>query len=797
MSKTDYNIWEANAPSGYTTRDPEPRQSNSSGIDIDIRRILSIWPFILLFGLLGYAVGSIYLRYTNTIYSVSTSVSLEESQEVSIGQALFGNTRDPFNDKVAYFRSPNLAAKLVDTLGLEFNAEAQGRFRNKNFYKIIRWKVYANPGEATPNLSFSLTPKGNGFHYVSGKNEGDALWGFPFFIRDQKVLVEKLHDFSSQSPIYCYSTNRMEAAFNLSKGLEITTTKESNIITIKYSDVSSDRAIDILQGLIDMYNRTSEIDKSQGFSQAIQFIETRMSPLRRELDSIESSLASFKASRGITGTSVAGEMYLQKMQEYDKELTQINILESTINAVENFIRNPQLKDADLAFVGVDNPGLQNMLMQYQQMRQQRDKLALTAQETNPTLILMDKNISDLRSNMEKQLANYKSNLRIAQNTYQQKIGSANEMIRSVPIAEKELMDKTRFQNIKEQLYLTLLQKREEAAIAKASVTVNTKVLSPPVKLNSVAKPSRLNVFVIAILLGMVLPIIFAIIKELLNRKIISKNQLQSMTTIPVLSEIEQAEDITNFPFVIGGNSRSMFGEQIRSLRTSINFYLTPETRTNYVIITSSVSGEGKSFISMNLAKSYSMQGKRVALLEFDLRRPKILKALKLKNENKVGLTSLLMGKHQPAEILISVASQPDEVLDLFPSGSIPPNPQELISSSRMEGLKQYLDAHYDMVVVDTPPFGIVADAQILGAWAHTTLIITRFQQTVRDQVYEINEWNERKLFKSMAIVFNGVKKSGYYGYKYGYYYYKRKYGYNYYSNQKPEEGGAETPGDKS
>lgn len=792
MSKSDYNIWEGNTPSGYTTRDPEPQRTTTSGIDIDFRRILSIWPFILLFGLLGYAVGSIFLRYTNTIYSVSTSVSLEETQEVSIGQVFFGNARDPFNDKVAYFRSPSLAARLVDTLGLEFNAEAQGRFRNKNFYKIIRWRAFTQPGESTPNLNFSLTPKGNGFHYVSGKTEGDAFWDFPFFIREHKVLVEKLQDFTSQSPIYCYSTNRMEAAFNLSKGLEVTTTKESNIITIKYSDVSSDRAIDILQGLVNIYNRTSEKDKSQGFSQAIDFIEARMAPLRRELDSIENSLASFKASRGITGTSVAGEMYMQKMQEYDKELTQINILESTINAVESFIRNPQLKDADLAFVGVDNPGLQSMLMQYQQMRQQREKLALTAQETNPTLILMDKNISDLRGNMEKQLSNYKSNLRIAQNTYQQKIGNANEMIRNVPIAEKELMDKTRFQNIKEQLYLTLLQKREEAAIAKASVTVNTKVLSPPIKLNSVAKPSRLNVFVIAILLGMVLPIIFAIVKELLNRKIISKSQLQSMTAIPVLSEIEQAEDITNFPFVIDGNSRSMFGEQIRSLRTSINFYLSPENKTNYIIITSSVSGEGKSFISMNLAKSYSMQGKRVALLEFDLRRPKILKALKLKNEGKIGLTSMLMGKHQPSDIQMSVASQPDEVLDLYPSGSIPPNPQELVSSARMEILKSHLDAHYDVVVVDTPPFGIVADAQILGAWAQTTLIITRFQQTVRDQVYEINEWNERKLFKSMAIVFNGVKKSGYYGYKYGYYYYKRKYGYNYYSSPKSEEGGSDS-----
>jgi capsular exopolysaccharide synthesis family protein len=399
---------------------------------------------------------------------------------------------------------------------------------------------------------------------------------------------------------------------------------------------------------------------------------------------------------------------------------------------------------------------------------------------------MDKNLTDLKSNMEKQLANYRSNLSIAQSTYQQKIGTATEVIRGAPIAEKELMDKTRFQNIKEQLYLTLLQKREEAAIAKASVTVNTKILTPPLKMNASLTPSHSKILFTSVLIGLILPIIFAIFKEVLNRKIISKKQLQGMTNIPVLAELEQADSTENFPFIIEGNSRSMFGEQIRSLRTNIDFYLNAAKPVNYVIITSSVSGEGKSFLSMNIAKSYSLQGKRVALLEFDLRRPKIHKALNM-SDVKIGLTSFLMGKYKCEEMVTPINSKPEEKFDLFPSGPIPPNPQELVSNDNMKILKEYLDANYDIVIVDTPPFGIVADAQILGRWADLTLIVTRFQQTVREQVQEINEWNDRGLFKSMGIVFNGVKNSGYFGYKYGYYYYKRKYGYNYYSSAETEK----------
>lgn len=258
-----------------------------------------------------------------------------------------------------------------------------------------------------------------------------------------------------------------------------------------------------------------------------------------------------------------------------------------------------------------------------------------------------------------------------------------------------------------------------------------------------------------------------------------------MTNIPVLAELEQADSTENFPFIIEGNNRSMFGEQIRSLRTNIDFYLNAAKPVNYVVITSSVSGEGKSFLSMNIAKSYSLQGKRVALLEFDLRRPKIHKALNM-SDIKIGLTSFLLGKYNCAEMVIPINSKPEEKFDLFPSGPIPPNPQELVSNENMKKLKEYLDANYDIVIVDTPPYGIVADAQILGRWADVTLIVTRFQQTVREQIQEINEWNERGLFKSIAIVFNGVKNSGYFGYKYGYYYYKRKYGYNYYSSE-PEK----------
>ncbi len=781
MIKQDNNVWEQGSSQPVDNDPVQPVRLRTNSFDIDFRRVISIWPYILLFGLLGYLVGSIYLRYLNFVYIVNTSLTIEQREELSIGQAFFGSQRDPFNDKIAYFRSPSLAAKLVDSLGLQYVSEAQGRFKNKDFYGIIKWHIVKDPGEDVPEINFSIMPKKDGFHFISESVEGNAKWDEGFYLKGYKIVVNKLQEFNSSTPIFCYSRGTLATAFHISGKINMTTTKESNIINISYADVSNERAIDILNGLISIYNNELKRDKSLSFSQAINFIDKRMIPLGRELDSIESALASFKASRGFVGMSANGELYLDKMKEYDKQLTEINILKATVSSIERFIHDPNLKESDLSFVGVNDPYLQGILRQYQDLRSQRDKLALVQTDDNPNMQVLDRKLNEMRSSMNSVLLNYKNNLRIAETTYQANISQANQFLRNTPNEEKELLEKSRLQNIKEQLFLTLLQKREEASIAAASVTVNTKILRPPLKINAELRPSRSIILMASFIIGLLLPLIFAIIKELTNRKVISKKQLQGMSLIPVIAELERADNSDKEPIIIGRNRRSMFGEQIRSLRTNINFYRSHGRKTNYVLITSSVSGEGKSFLSMNLAKSYSLQGKKVALLEFDLRRPKISKALSLPGDG-AGLSSVLIGKAEPNEIAIRVGDDPKERLDVFPAGAIPPNPQELIAGEFIGKVKKYLDENYDVVIIDTPPFGIVADAQILGDWADVTLIVTRFQQTVREQIQEINEWYNRNLFKSMALVFNGVRDKGYFGSKYGNYYYRRKYGYGYYSS---------------
>lgn len=783
----DDNIWENK--SGKATKTPISTSIAAAPkkgyLDIDIRRVLSVWPWIIVFGILGYAGGKLYTRYIQTIYLVSTSINIEQKEEVSIGQAIFGSTRDPFNDKIAYFKSPTLALQLVDTLGLQYHAMAKGTFKDKDFYGILDWKVLTTDSNSeVPLVAFSLTPHENDFNYFSGSIKGLARYGQPFQLGAVTLVVNKKKEVNSASPINCSNSNRLEMAFRLSSGITITSSKESNIINISYSDYSSERAIDILNALTGLYNKILSQDKTQSFSQAIDFIDRRIEPLGRELDSIENALAGFKSANRFVGTTANGELYIEKIKEFNKELNEIDIMKGTIQSVERFISNPDLKDENLAMIGIQDQYLQSTLSQYQQLRLERDRLRATQTENHPNLLLVQQHLEELKGNMNLQLQNYKSNLRLAENNYQTNMRQADELLKNTPAQEKELLDKFRMQNIKETLFLTLLQKREEAQIARASVTVNTKVLTPPVKLNAPQKPSKGKILIAALFIGMILPIVFVIIKELMNRKVISKKQLQGMTNIPILAELQQVTNAAKQAFVIDLEKRSMIGEQLRTLRTNLSFYQPESNKCNYILITSSMSGEGKSFLSMNLARSYSIQGKRVALLEFDLRRPKISKVLGLAKDLP-GLSAILIGSKTPEEVFI----QPEEVgspevLHVYPAGAIPPNPQELISGKYMQTLKKYLDDNYDMVVIDTPPYGIVADAQLLGQWADITLVVTRFQQTVTDQIYEINEWQQRNTFNSMAIIFNGVKSKGYYGYKYGYYYHKNKYSAGYYGSDK-------------
>lgn len=778
MQKADINPWEPQQnENGHSPHFFAQRLSRTkSFLDIDLQRILRIWPWVLVFALLGLTAGYTILRYSTSLYKASSTINIQQKEEISLGQALFG-TRDPFNDKLGWFRSPSVAKEVVDKMRLRFSAISEGVIKNKDLYTAVRWYIISNndPAGKIKNISFKIIPSKNGFQYEYGKIKGTAKWDEPFSLGTIPIIINKYADVSPGKEIICTARDPWQVAFAINHNLQINSYKESNIIDISYIDISPERAVDILNTLVEVYNESLVSEKEESFSKAIDFIDKRIGPLNKELDSIEGYVSSFKSQKGFVGSTSNGVLYQQQLFSTDQQLVGIRLQKQTIQALENYINDPETKDENLSLVGITDSYLQNQLLLFQKLRGDRIALSKIVTENNEDLKQLDAQIVEVKKNLILQVGNYKRNIQLSENEYGGLLNRSKSLIQNTPPDEKILLDQARQQNIKEQLFLLLLQKREEAAVAKASVTVNTKILKPALAQSNPVSPDKNKTLLSFLIAGALLPLLFILSKELMNRKIISKKQLDKIISIPVLAELEYDKESPKKSVIMDYGDRTIFSEQIRLLRANLNFY----SRSNkglFILVTSSMSGEGKTFVSSNLARSYSMLGKRVALIEMDLRRPKLSKRFNV--NNKKGISLVLNGELKPEEIVVSLLD--NEVLHLFPSGTIPPNPSELLSSEYANIFKEYLAANYDVIIIDTPPYGIVADAQLLAHWANATLIITRFNMTIVDQANEIQHWHDQKIFPHMAVVFNAIQMKGYYGYQYGYYYYRKRKGYNYY-----------------
>lgn len=773
----DNNPWEA---------DKEPQQQYVAGSyasnprksasvwDIQYRRILQVWPWMIPAGLIFLAVAWFYLRYQDDIFSVKSSIVIQDQSSV----ANMYSAKDPINDNIARLKSPTLMKRVVDTMGLQYQAVVHGTIKSRNMYDDVRWKVLNRTPGTSEGLSFEVEEKGEtGFKWKSGKQTGTASWGAPFMIGKDQVVLSKKQS-SVPDNFVCFETDPWNEAFGLVSAISVTSSKISNVVEMSMQINQPQRGVDILNTLIQIYNYSLLLEKRKSQEQALKFIGSRLDPLALSLDSIETVLAQFKADKGV----ILSGGYLDKYIGYDDKWWEVRQQEAVLNSSESFLRNPNTKNNQLALPGVPDGTTQGLITRLVQLWEERQKLALTVTENNPKLKLLDKQIEEVRENLDVQLKNYKTINNISEDILSKRQSDAEQKFRLTPFEEKKLNEILRLQSIKLNQFLDLLKKNEEAGIAVASVAVETFIIRPALLPGSPIGPNRGQIMLTAFLIGIWLPFMVALIMEFLNNKIVSKSQLQQMLTPPVLAELDLVSSDKELMH-IKRRDRSIFGEQVRSLRTALRYYANDD-KPFFVLLTSSMSGEGKTFISANLAGSFALQGKRVALLEFDLRRPKLSK--RFGYNEKTGISTALIGKNEFSEISLRVGDEGH--LDLFPAGPVPPNPSELLSSERMNEFKAYLDAHYDVIVMDTPPNGIVSDAQLMQHWANITLVLTRFRQTLREQVKDVEDWYNAGQFKPMGILLNGVTVKGYYGYKYSYYYTKRKYGYKYYSGEEKIEG---------
>lgn len=779
----DTNPWESDRshPTMAATTTVSKKITRTNASDIDLRRLLALWPWVIVSILLATIAAFTYLRYAVPVYQSTIQVSMKgDDQALNLGTSSIFDTRNPLNDKIDLLKAPTTVLYVVDSLNLEYSAVLKGKIKDRDLYKRMEWRIL-NANTPLP-YTIIVKPQDNHLSFKWEKDglTGTARWGQVFAAGKDSLVMYAFQKFDADDQIVCTKVDALTTAFTVSNKIKVIPGNQSNSVFLTYDDILKERANDVLSTVIAAYNQLTIDYKSKSLVQSLNFMHQRIAPLSTELDSIETALAGFKSSKGIVGDAASGSLYLEKTAQLDAQANAARLQREIFQAVENYINNPNLKEENLSLVGLNDSYLQGLVGQFQMLLKEKERLAVSLTPENPKYQFVEAQLQQTRGNIMQQLRNYRSTVNMQEANVNAQLNQAQAMLRGTPANEKLLLEKQRQQNIKQSLFLLLLQKKEEASIALASTTSDVRLLAPA-RAYSPISPKPLLVYGIAMAIGLLLPLTIGIGREVLNNKITSKAQLEQMLSAPVIASIDQSVDEEEKLAIVSMDDRSVTAEQIRALRSALRFY-SVKGKPLVLLTTSSYSGEGKTFISGNLAKSYALQGLKVALLEFDMRKPKLARRMGI--NNKQGLSTVLMGLTNPADIFVNDAEAPN--LHLYPTGAIPPNPSELIAMAGMETLKQYLLAHYDVVVIDTPPFGLVADAQMLAEWVDVSLVVVRFNVTPREQVREIENWNQQHKLGKMAVVLNGVKTEGYYGYNYTPYYYRRKYGYEYYSNPTPK-----------
>ncbi len=542
--------------------------------------------------------------------------------------------------------------------------------------------------------------------------------------------------------------------------------KSSSIVNLSYIDTNPRRAEEVLNQLINSY-RQSEVDEKDALAKnTLEFVNERLQLVTHELDSIQQKVQQYKSSAGAVDISTQGQLYLQNVSQNDQKLSEINTQISVLNQVENFVKSGTNQGSIVpSTLGISDPLLSQLLEKLNTLELEYEKGKATIGENNPKLLAVKDQINKIKPDILRNIGSQQKSLYAMRGNVSSTNSSYNSILRGVPEKEKELIDISRAEQNKRDIYYYLLQKKEESEIAYASTVSNNKVVDYAKAENHPVSPKKLIVLFVSVMALLAIALLFINIRESMTGKIVYRSEIESSTKVPVIAEV--AYQKLDDPIVIQYGQRSFIAEQFRKLRLSLSF-LGVGTKHKKILVTSSISGEGKSFIAANLAVSLTLMGKKVVLVDMDLNNPRQQEIFKTAQTK--GVTEYLQGKAEVKDILGKISRY--ENLYLINSGELPDDPAELLSSDRTKELINNLEKSFDIIVIDTSPMALVTDGYMVTDLCDITLFVVRHTYTPKMLIKRLDENIDINPIHNPVIVFNGVKQRGVlanvYGYGYGY-----------------------------
>ena len=553
------------------------------------------------------------------------------------------------------------------------------------------------------------------------------------------------------------------------------TSKTTSVAVISLKNSSLQRGQDFINQLLEMYNRNTNNDKNEIAQKTAEFIDERIGIISKELGSTEANLESFKRDAGITDLTSEAQIALAGNAEYEKKSVENRTQISLVNDLRKYLRGNEYEVLP-SNVGLQDAALIGAIERYNEMLVERKRLLRTSTENNPTIVNLDTSIRAMKANVQATLEGTLQGLMITKESLDREASRYSRRISNAPGQERAYVSIARQQEIKAGLYLMLLQKREENAIALAATANNAKIIDEAIADDTPVSPKGKMIYLIALVLGIGIPVGIIYLIELTKFKIEGRADVEKLTSVPVVGDIPLTDEKNdkNGSIAVFENKNNLMSETFRNIRTNLQFMLDNDQKV--ILVTSTVSGEGKSFVSSNLAISLSLLGKKVVIVGLDIRKPGLNKVFQLSNKER-GITQYLSNPETDLMELV----QPSDVnknLFILPGGTVPPNPTELLARNGLDRAIETLKKHFDYVILDTAPIGMVTDTLLIGRVADLSVYVCRADYTHKAEYTLINELSFEKKLPNLCTVINGVDlKKRKYGYYYGYGKYGKHYGY--------------------
>ncbi len=802
MKETDFN---------------EAKESKEENIDVKelLFKYLIHWPWFVGAVVACLIAAWVYLYVSTPVYNISATVLIKDDKKGGSAGMLSGleslgldgmiSSSQNIDNEIEVLRSKTIVKEVVEDLGLYISYADKDEFPSKNLYKTSPVQVSLTPQEADllekPMIvEMALQPQGSlDVNVKIGDDEYQKHFEklpavFPtdkgtlaFFLTPDSALSSKRT--SEETTDSEKTTRNITATINkplavakaYCKNMTIEpTSKTTSVAVISLKNSNVERGKDFINKLLEMYNINTNNDKNEVAQKTAEFINERISIISKELGSTEKDLESFKRGAGITDLTSDAQIALTGSAEYEKKRvenqTQINLLQD----LQKYMQNEGYEVLP-SNIGLQDVNLAAAINRYNEVLVERKRLLRTSTENNPTIINLDTSISAMKENVQVSLDRVLRGLFITKADLDREASRYSRRISEAPGQEREFVSIARQQEIKAGLYLMLLQKREENAITLAATANNAKIIDDAIADDAPVSPKGRMIYLIALVLGVGIPVGVIYLLELTKFKIEGRSDVEKLTNVPIVGDIPLTDEKQG-AIAVFENQNNLMSETFRNIRTNLQFML--ENDKKVILVTSTVSGEGKSFISSNLAISLSLLGKKVIIVGLDIRKPGLNKVFNIPRK-EVGITQYLAN---PEKNLMDLV-QPSDVsknLYILPGGTVPPNPTELLARDGLDKAIETLKKNFDYVILDTAPVGMVTDTLLIGRVADLSVYVCRADYTHKNEYTLINELAENNKLPKLCTVINGLdlkrRKYGYYyGYgKYGKYYgYGKRYGYGY------------------